>query len=516
MNNNMSISERGRQPLTIMRRFGVTLYGWLGSPVFFHVVVGLFVLQSVWIALSARYPMAFDENFHLGLIQLHAQQWLPFFTHYIPGTEIYGAISRDPSYLYHYLLSWPYRALDLLTDSLTVQVIVLRLINVALFASGFYIFRKLLREIGAPSRYISVIFLFFILIPVLPLLAGQINYDNLVFPLTGLLFLHFVRLVRTMQREQRIDTGELLRFIIYGLVAGLVKYTTTPIFLALVVMVAVVAGRLLYDKKSSWKKLWIAPKRAAFVGYALVLVVVGGFFVERYGINLVRYHSPSPDCGQVLSTEKCLQYGPWGRDYMYDGWNAAPTAGERAHYPVEWFSHMVHETLFTITSWFNPDGTVYYLGAPELPILRYTAWTAIIAGLVAALVFVRRLWGQYYLRLLLGASLFYVLVLFAKNFAMFVHTDVAVAIHGRYLLPVLPVLMLAMVLGIGWLLGRLKLPRTQTAVWLTTIVFVLCLQGGGVITWIMRSNPDWYWQQSTPARPVNTAAKNALQHVVVD
>ncbi|MGI0134888.1 MAG: hypothetical protein ACREBW_08030, partial [Candidatus Micrarchaeaceae archaeon] len=84
--------------------------------------------------------MAFDENFHFGLIQLHADQWLPFFTHQPANADAYGAIARDPSYLYHFLMSIPYRLIRLITPNTTAQIIALRLINIALFTSGFVLF----------------------------------------------------------------------------------------------------------------------------------------------------------------------------------------------------------------------------------------------------------------------------------------------------------------------------------------------------------------------------------------
>ena len=42
----------------------------IGSSKFLWAVIALLVLQAVWIALSGRYPMAFDEDFHFGLVQI--------------------------------------------------------------------------------------------------------------------------------------------------------------------------------------------------------------------------------------------------------------------------------------------------------------------------------------------------------------------------------------------------------------------------------------------------------------
>ncbi len=52
----------------------------LGSSKFFWAIVVVVVLQAAWIALSGRYPMAFDEDFHLGIIRLYAHHASPFWS----------------------------------------------------------------------------------------------------------------------------------------------------------------------------------------------------------------------------------------------------------------------------------------------------------------------------------------------------------------------------------------------------------------------------------------------------
>src|ERR1700722_8925502 len=82
---------------------------FLQSPKCFLIILTMFVIESVWIAVSAGFPMAFDESFHFGIIKLYAKQWSPFFSHQPAGGNAYGALTADPSYLYHYLMSFPYR-----------------------------------------------------------------------------------------------------------------------------------------------------------------------------------------------------------------------------------------------------------------------------------------------------------------------------------------------------------------------------------------------------------------------
>ncbi|HXE10103.1 MAG TPA: hypothetical protein VN554_01620, partial [Verrucomicrobiae bacterium] len=117
---------------SLARRTGAIL----GSRRFFWVILALFVIQAAWIALSGLYPMAFDEDFHLGIIRLYAHHISPFWAGQPPGADAFGAVARDPSYLYHYLMSFPYRLSGLFTHDQTLQILWLRAINIALFTAG--------------------------------------------------------------------------------------------------------------------------------------------------------------------------------------------------------------------------------------------------------------------------------------------------------------------------------------------------------------------------------------------
>ena len=105
---------------------------WLGSNTFFAIILGIFVAQALWIAWSGAFSMAYDEFFHLGIIQEYAKGWTPFI-HQPSGPAVLGALERDPSFLYHYLMSFPYRIVVATLHTLTEQVIALRIINIGLF-----------------------------------------------------------------------------------------------------------------------------------------------------------------------------------------------------------------------------------------------------------------------------------------------------------------------------------------------------------------------------------------------
>src|SRR5690606_3687894 len=101
------------------------------------------------------------------------------------------------SYLFYYLMSWPLRILRLFTDSATLQIIGLRLINIAFFAGGLVLYRRALLAVTGRSRVVSnVTLLFFVLTPAVALLPGAVNYDNLAFLLFALLLLLAVKVIQ--------------------------------------------------------------------------------------------------------------------------------------------------------------------------------------------------------------------------------------------------------------------------------------------------------------------------------
>ena len=190
------------------------IVAFLGSREFFWGVVVLLVLQALWIACSGRYPMAFDEDFHLGIIRLYAHHLSPFWSGQPAGADAYGAIARDPSYLYQWLISFPYRLITVFTNDQTIQVLILRFVNIGLFAWGLSVYRRLLLKTGASAAIVHSCLLVLVLIPVVPLLAAQINYDNLWIPLVGLTLLLTVKFEQELRQRKRVDVTVLLQIAI--------------------------------------------------------------------------------------------------------------------------------------------------------------------------------------------------------------------------------------------------------------------------------------------------------------
>lgn len=486
---------------------------WLGSRTFFWIIVSLLVLQAGWIALTARYPQAFDEQYHFGISQLYTGQYSPFFTEHPDGADQFSALTADPSFMYHYLLSFPLRWVMHATSSQTIQVIILRLLSVALFAWALTLFRKLFLSIKVPPAITNVVLLFYVLTPVTPLLAAQINYDNLMIPLTVLSFIYAIRLLTTLREDGRFSAWDFMLFLVCGLLGATVKYPFLPILAGLVLIVVYGFWRrragLWQNVRQGYKSLSTAKKTA--LGLLVALLI--GMNLFTYGGNLLRYHTLAPSCDRVLSTEQCKHFLPWARDYqLVQEMDESPSLLSVVPYPGTWISQMIRESVFTVSSAYDDDGTtvLYFVGEP-LPVMKVLAWVVFVAGMVLSVYYWRRLWQNYPLRVFLLVGLFYAAALLAQNIEAYLRTGQPVAIHGRYLLPILPMIYLSIALCFSWLIRRFfREKSTVVSVWLFIIVLLASLQGGGIVTYIIRSDDSWSWQQSPAAIRLNASARKAL------
>ena len=488
----------------------------LGSRRFFWVVLAFFVFEAAWIALSAVYPMAFDEDFHFGLIKVYSHYWLPFLTQQPPHANAFGAVPRDPSYLYHYIMSFPYRLISLVIHGQTGQVIIMRLLDVALFSSGLILFRKVLLRAKLSPQLTNLSILIFSLIPIAPQLAAHVNYDDLVFPLVALLCLLTFRLTDELRQKQPTIKSILL-FLAVGFFGTQVKYAYLPVFAAAIVFLLFMAFRqfrgqfsaLLRRIAQSWKLL----TRWAKVGLLIAFLVPFGLFVQRDGVNLVKYHGFTPDCGQVLNTKDCMAYGPWAYSYKSHEKVLHKEAEGKLHpaNPIAWLGEWIYWMWYRLFFAINTKSTGY-VNYPPLPILSASAAVIAIGGVVALAVWCRRVFrNNPYLVFFVLACLFYVMALWADGYAQYRYTHELVTMNGRYLLPIL--LLFAALIGRALSLTLRKSPARKTILALAAVV--LFLQGGGFLTFIDRSDASWDWPNSAVVK-VNNAARDVTSPLIID
>jgi hypothetical protein len=463
----------------------------------FRLIIAFFVLEALWIALSGRYPMAFDENFHLGIIRLYAHHISPLWAANPPDSSALGPVAHDPSYLYQWLMSFPYR--------LSGNLIFLRIINIGLFAAGLALYRKLLFKTGAPRSIVHLAMALFVLIPVVPLLAAQVNYDNLFLPLTALILLAAADFSERL-RFGRFKVQRLLLLAVLVTLACLVKYAFLPIALGVTIFVAVRLGRT-YETPGQLRtaagKGWARMSKSMRWLCAALLIVSVGLFMQRYAVNLAQYHKPVPACDEVLSAKQCKAYGPWYRDYQYAHDKLPDATANPLIFGADWFYGMWFRTFFAV----DGPGSGY---ATRGPLILPAIGAIVLAtgALLATAVSWRKMWRRYnaqalWLFMVVIAS--YTASLWVDEYHSFLQTSRPVAINGRYLLPIFPLLIVILALGVNVYLGS----RQRLKLGLAALALICMLWGGGALTYVLRSDDAWYWP-NTPLKGANHALQDTV------
>ena len=492
------------------------LTAFFASRRFWYVVVGFLAFEALWFVFSSVYPMAFDEDFHLGVIKIYASHWSPFLSGHPAGADQFGAVMRDPSYLYHYLMSFPYRLLTHITHNETAQIIVLRLMNVVMFVYGVTLFRKVMLRAKASPAFTHVALAVFSLIPIVPQLAAHINYDNLLMILLPLLCLTVFDLTDGF-RKREVPVRAVLGFLIVSMFISLVKYAALPFVLAAVLFLA---GIFIRHFRGHFRELWPAVRRNfATVSRRSKIVLLTSFavgvvlFAQRYGINFVKYHTPVPDCSKVLTVQQCNAYGPWSRDYYFEQEKPSEFNANPFNYMQEWLDGMWFRTFFAV----NGPASAFTNYRP-LTVPGHAAIVILVISLLAVVAWCRKLFaGNAYLIFFGMLIMIYCAFLWVDQYDMYRQTAQPVAINGRYLLPVLP--LLAVILGRALSLAATKIKRakqrTNLKAAVAVLALVLFLHGGGLFTFILRSDDTWYWPNST-VRKVNETSQKILAPITVE
>ncbi|MFO0782045.1 MAG: DUF2142 domain-containing protein [Candidatus Saccharimonadales bacterium] len=462
----------------------------VGSELFFRLTLLLFVLQAGIIAVVSGFPLAFDEGFHLGVIQLHATQLSPFFSNLPDSTGQFGALVTDPSYLYHYLMSFPYRLITTITNDTFAIVLFLRFINVALFAAGIVVFRKVLKFTGASNALINLVLLAFVALPLQTFTAAQINYDNLLFLATAAALLFCLRFTEKLRTTKQFDTTNFALTIAACLFAAQVKYVFMPIFAAIAVFVGFTIAKWVYtDKKKALASIktntLAVSTRMKFVLISLLLIT-GGMFAYRFGYNLTKYQAISPDCSKVLGVEACMQYGTWARNYELSQTHTPSTSWAQQKAFVRAWTGITGGQLFTILDGNRGGITVQPVGQ-----FLIGATIIVIGGFALVLLQWRKINKiDHATGLILLVSGAYLVALISKNYSEYVQYGMPIAMQGRYLLPILLLLMvlLAQIYSITL--------KTKPVLKLAVLAFIVAVgvQGGGIVTYALRTNDEsWRW-----------------------
>ncbi|MEI7838479.1 MAG: phospholipid carrier-dependent glycosyltransferase [bacterium] len=499
-----------------MNKFSKKIYKLLSSKGMSLFVILFFIFESAWIAISATFPQAFDEDFHFGIIKVYSHHWSPFLSSQPVGANAFGAVARDPSYLYQYIMSFPYRIIANFTSDQLIQVISLRFINIALMVAALMLSYKLLRRTGTSKILTNIILLLFILIPIVPQLSAQINYDNLLIPIIVWSFLLSFNLIDQIKSHKPTFKTS-ISFLIVGLIASLVKYVYLPIFLAIVIfLTALILVEYKKNLPKFLKTLFESFKvESNYIKIALLglFILFIGMFIQRDFINLIEYHNVAPNCSQVLSVNQCSAYGPW--EFNYINHNILLSAKSHGQNPIngpiyytgEWLYWMWYRLFFAV------NGPIsVFTNYPPLPLPSAAALGIFSLSVILFIRYFKNIFQKHICLILLFSScLFYILVLYLQGFATYRYTNILENMNGRYLLPVM--IPLVAVFIEGYVLALKKYHKIKVI--LAIIVLLLFIEGGGFFTFIQRSDDSWDIPNKT-IRQLNNGARHVTSPIIIN
>lgn len=491
--------------------FTVRVRNFVGSPWFFHATIAFFVLEALWLTISSNFPQAYDTSYHVGIIQVYSHQWSPFITHQDPSTYVYGDIVHYPSYLYHYIMSFPYRFVNLFTNNLNTIVQWITLVNIAFWVGGMYVYRKVLGYTKATKPIINFCLFIFSVLPLLPYIAAQINYDGLLFLGSGLsIWLTLIFLKKIGQGNYDFKTLALL--ISTVALTSLVQFSFLPIMLSIIIFVVwntVVhirekRGEFVEEAKTSWKTTSLLAK----VGVIALLVVSLFLFGQRYGMDIIKYHSPNPDCAKTLSVAACSNYAVWNQYHLAQQNTPHETLNQITHWILEWPIALQKE-FFTIIS-----TTTSAMSVP-VKVFVYACDLFVLLGCMFILYYWRKVFIENFaMRFFIVTTFLLVVSLFMSNFSLFMRTGIfGAAIQGRYLLNVLPLFIVLVAMSYSLFLHRKR--HKHLKVWFAIAVLLFFTQGGGDLTFLLRTDASWYVENKAIVS-INESLQGVARHIILN
>lgn len=483
----------------------------LSSNRFFWITLTCFVLLSGWIAISMSYDMVYDERHHFRAIEVYSRQFSPFIETQPSDTHDLGDLTRNGSYLYHYLMSFPYRFIELFTESIFVKVVFLRFINIAIFATVLIFLRKLIRELRFSNLIANISVFTFASFPVTSFLAATINYDSLFMLLVTIHLLVFAKLCEKRFADLRL----ILLLISTGALGGITKFPFLPIFLF--TTFCSVFGVLYIHRKKAFRAIFSEKsqyKKRALKVFAILAVVSTVLFLERYAYNTVVHKSPTPSCTAIHSIESCKRSGIWDRDTRLD--EAHPDDPKNIQGMISfaikhWYGSMTNSTTFIGG---RSSSGVMELKASSHVARTALAWLGVIMIALCALV-LPSLRKNTKLMLVLGASLVYATTLFLLNYDVFIRMGVPLAIQARYILWIIPLLLAVALYGVGIFVGALYKNTVSAKITLLVLSAIVFSQYGGPITFFYRYQPSWSWPDQDLVVKVNSLTGRVASRLVI-
>jgi hypothetical protein len=449
------------------------IIAFLSSDTFLKITFAWFIIQAIYFAACIVFRLPPDETYHYNFIQLFAQHTpSPF----LPDQGNFVRLSesvRNPFFIYHYLLSFPY----LLIQGWDHAYLLLRGLNIGLGVGSLYFTYRIanLLKVSALVRNLSIFMLANTLMFVF--LAGSINYDNLFILVSLATIFLFIKLYKQFS----VTTTLLLVSCLLG--GSMVKVNFLPIAFFVVIVLVARYFREVPKILSTFVPTFLKAKRLNSL-ILILITLLGGLFVQRYAANLVSYGTYAPSCEQVRSIEDCRKNSLFKRNEYVRGEGRKKATMNLPQYVVYWADLMKDRIYGVFTS---GDRNI----APNKYAVLWLFLLA-VAWIVAVIRLVSRKDGL--LLLVLGVGVFYAVMLLHENYSIYQGTGrPSLALQGRYALVVLPLLYLV---GNHYLEKLLKNVRLVA---LFAVVTIVLFALSSLPTFLRRSTPMWYQQYGVNA-----------------
>lgn len=462
-----SITTQAEGILIKARHILRSLRVFMGTPVARRLVLGLFVVQAVFLVFTVHIGTPPDEENHYNFISFYANNSVaPIFNHQQPTYSL-GDKTREADYLYHYLMSLVMRVLPF---SYNVQLHIIRLFSVVFGLLSLVLLAKVFRRLGISAAAITVCILIVSNLPTVLMLSAAINNDSLVWLGTAL---GMLLLLRLWKKPTALDMLWLTNLSILG---GLFKRTLLPICMSFALLGFVVLVRRFAILRSDFNRVnWK-------ICVAIVVLFIGvGLFTERIGGNIVRYGGITPSCEQVQGVTACDPFWPNVRKRTLAELPPAPIIPLENFVP-RWFQSSFDNISDIQTQfWLHEVKPARWL-TPLLEML-------LVSGLLYGAAYEAKRYTndqksrwRVVIFLIAAAD---VLVQLVVNYGIYKNSNVfGLALNGRYILP--SVLVLSGLACFYW--TRILERRTSLLAVLAIIVILSTIFGSGLL--MMLHNPQ--------------------------
>lgn len=470
----------------------------------FVAILVLVALQGLWYAASFQ-PSLFDEQKHFAKTVIHSESISPFLGDQKPEWDITGTVFRDGAYMFYFIMGKALNVVSVFTDSTELQLFVLRMICLAFFIGGFIVLKKVLLKTdikGVTPAVVHIAFLFMALTPAVAPLFGALSYDSLSFLCISIALLMSINIIKT----KKLSGPLFLYFAALCIFTVLVKWTNIALIVPIVIFVlfSILWGR---NIKTVFEDFLHSFRSGAKYKSVLAIVVfVSGIllFIERPVMNTLEYGSPEPNCGKVMSEERCLKFP----DYAIYAQVSANKPKDFSPVRIQeyffsyWAPRMIN-TQATLSPW-APSRL-----SPSLPFMSSAYFLFAVLGTFVILMYLREFLRDRATKLLLFATVAYSGILLVYLYGLYVDYAIPAAVSGRYLLPVLPIFIFFSALAFKRLLER-RQAATLSMLFVTLLLFT---QGGGVTSYLLTAPKTLYWKNDT-VRAINNDAQSILRPVV--